>query len=133
MVKLPPAPPLVRGTRGRSFSPPPCTPDETPGTPRRLQRMKGAAQDELRRIPGVGVSIAADLRGLGIRAVEDLRGADPQALYDRLCARTGVRVDRCMLYVLRCAVYYASEFPHDPELLKWWSWKDGGAAYQGRG
>lgn len=80
--------------------------------------MKSAARDELRRVPGVGASIAQDLRNLGIQRVKDLRGANPQALYDRLCARMGVHVDRCMLYVLRCAVYYASEFPHDPELLK---------------
>ncbi len=91
---------------------------------------KGAAKDELRCIPGVGATIAQDLRDLGIHRVEDLRGADPQALYDRLCVHQGMHVDRCMLYVLRCAVYYASEFPHDPELLKWWSWKDGGPAFQ---
>jgi hypothetical protein len=95
--------------------------------------MKATARDELRRIPGVGVSIAQDLRDLGIQRVEDLRGADPQALYDRLCVQVGAHVDRCMLYVLRCAVYYASELPHDPELLKWRSWKDGGPAFQRRG
>lgn len=95
--------------------------------------MKANARDELRRIPGVGASIAEDLRSLGIRRIEDLRGADPQALYDRLCELAGSHVDRCMLYVLRCAVYYASEFPHDPELLRWWSWKDGGPAFQRRG
>lgn len=33
-------------------------------------------------------------------------------------------MDRCMLYVFRCAVYYASSEQHDPELLKWWNWKD---------
>jgi hypothetical protein len=33
-------------------------------------------------------------------------------------------VDRCMLNVFRCAVYYASNDIHDPELLKWWNWKD---------
>ncbi|HOV78455.1 MAG TPA: helix-hairpin-helix domain-containing protein [Sedimentisphaerales bacterium] len=32
--------------------------------------------------------------------------------------------DRCMLYVLRYAVYYVSSNDPDPELLKWWSWKD---------
>ena len=90
------------------------------------------APDELRRIPGVGVSIAQDLRGLGITRIDQLRGADPQAMYDRMCEQAGQHIDRCMLYVLRCAVYYASEFPHDPELLKWWSWKDGGVAYERR-
>jgi hypothetical protein len=94
---------------------------------------KAPVRDELRRIPGVGVTIAQDLRDLGIQRVEDLRGADPQALYERLMEQAGVHVDRCMLYVLRCAVYYASEPRHDPELLKWWSWKDGGPAFQRRG
>jgi len=90
-----------------------------------------APKDELRTIPGVGVSIAQDLRSLGITRVEQLRGADPQALYDRLGQLAGAQ-DRCMLYVLRCAVYFASEFPHDPQLLQWWAWKDGGPAYDGR-
>ena len=90
--------------------------------------MPRTVKDELRQIPGVGVSIAQDLRSLGITRVEDLRGADPQALYDRLCAQAGQHIDRCMLYVLRCAVYYASEFPHDPRLLQWWAWKDGNPA-----
>jgi hypothetical protein len=28
-----------------------------------------------------------------------------------------------VLYVFRCAVYYAGHREHDPELLKWWNWK----------
>lgn len=83
-----------------------------------------AARDELRTIPGVGKQIAEDLRGLGIQAVDDLKGEDPEALYVRLCEQTGTRVDRCMLYVFRCAVYFASNQQHHPDLLKWWSWKD---------
>ncbi|HEU4455344.1 MAG TPA: helix-hairpin-helix domain-containing protein [Longimicrobium sp.] len=79
---------------------------------------------ELRRIPGVGASISEDLWNLGIRAVSDLRGRDPGEMYERLCGIQGVRVDPCMLYVFRCAVYFASRDDHDPELLKWWSWKD---------
>ena len=80
--------------------------------------------DALREIPGVGVKIAADMREIGIERVEDLEGRDPQELYDRLCLEKGVSVDRCMLYVFRCAVYYASIDNHDPELLRWWNWKD---------
>ncbi|HET7322373.1 MAG TPA: helix-hairpin-helix domain-containing protein [Longimicrobiaceae bacterium] len=87
--------------------------------------MTTAISKELQRIPGVGPSIAEDLQMLGFRAVEELRGQDPELLYERLCELQGVRIDRCMLYVLRCAVYFASEEEHDPELLKWWSWKDG--------
>ena len=85
---------------------------------------KAAALRELRRIPGVGKSIAEDLWGIGIHRVDELRGRDPEALYEAMCERQGVRIDRCMLYVLRCAVYFASEYPHDPEKLLWWNWKD---------
>jgi hypothetical protein len=91
---------------------------------------RAAALRDFRRIPGVGRTIAEDLWALGLRSVDDLRGGDPEALYERLCELQGVRVDRCMLYVFRCAVYFASRREHDPELLKWWSWKEGGAAFQ---
>jgi hypothetical protein len=80
--------------------------------------------DNLLRIPGVGPSIAADLHRLGIREVAQLRGRKPEALYAELCRAVGHPVDRCVLYVFRCAVYFASEAKHDPELLKWWNWKD---------
>jgi hypothetical protein len=93
---------------------------------------KRAVLREFRRIPGVGPSISEDLWGLGMRSVEDLRGGDPEALYERMCEIQGVRIDRCMLYVLRCAVYYASEYPHDPEKLLWWNWKDPAPARRGR-
>jgi hypothetical protein len=79
---------------------------------------------DLLRIPGIGPSIAADLHRLGIREVAGLRGRNPQLLYDELCREMGCHVDRCVLYVFRCAVYFASESKHDPELLKWWNWKD---------
>jgi len=80
--------------------------------------------NDLQRIPGVGTAIAEDLVGLGITSVADLRGRDPEALYAQLCTQSGQQVDRCMLYVLRCAVYFASHSHHDPEKLKWWHWKD---------
>lgn len=82
------------------------------------------SKDELQRIPGVGQKIAQDFRELGIAAVQDLVGQDPDILYQRLCQLQGMKVDRCMLYVFRCAVYYASTSHPDPELLKWWNWKD---------
>jgi hypothetical protein len=85
---------------------------------------KRAVLREFRRIPGVGPSIAEDLWGLGMRSIDELRDKDPEALYERMCEIQGVRIDRCMLYVLRCAVYYASEYPHDPAKLLWWNWKD---------
>ena len=78
----------------------------------------------LRAIPGVGKVIAEDLLNLGIERVEDLKGRDPEELYTDLCRMQGAVVDRCMLYVFRCAVYFATEPNHDPEKLKWWYWKD---------
>jgi hypothetical protein len=79
---------------------------------------------ELRKIPGVGASIAQDLFELGIRSVADLRGRDPERLYRRRCDQQGQLIDRCLLYVFRCAVYYAETSRPKPELLRWWNWKD---------
>jgi hypothetical protein len=87
--------------------------------------MKTASLVDLSRIPGVGPSIASNLYSLGIRQVADLRGKDPELLYSELCREMGQHVDRCVLYTFRCAVYFASESKYDPELLKWWNWKDG--------
>lgn len=90
----------------------------------RGSREMQSALKELQTIPGVGKSISRDLWDLGIRAVSDLQGRDPEALYLEFCALRGTRVDRCVLYVFRCAVYYSSHRHHDPALLKWWNWKD---------
>jgi hypothetical protein len=81
---------------------------------------------ELMIVPGVGKSIAADLRALGIRRVADLRGKDPERLYERSNRLAGEVQDRCLLYVFRCAVYYAGTEGRrrNPEKLKWWNWKD---------
>jgi hypothetical protein len=78
----------------------------------------------LRTIPGVGPKIAQDLRDLGIRRIGELKFQDPEVLYERFCRLKGHRVDRCLLYVFRCAVYFASQENHDPRLLLWWNWKD---------
>ena len=83
-----------------------------------------AITKELMIIPGVGKNIADDLWNLGIRSVSDLKNRDPEKLYQQLCDFQGMHVDRCMLYVFREAVYFASNEEHDPELLKWWNWKD---------
>ncbi|HXV87227.1 MAG TPA: helix-hairpin-helix domain-containing protein [Gemmatimonadales bacterium] len=80
--------------------------------------------DPLQVIPGVGPSISRDLHDLGIRSVAQLRGRDPEHLYQRINRLRGVRQDRCLLYVFRCAVYYASTRRPNPQLLKWWNWTD---------
>ncbi len=84
--------------------------------------MKGLK--ELQTIPGVGKSLAKDLIDLGYQKVNELKGEDPEIMYQNLMTLRGQHIDRCVLYVFRCAVYYASKSIHKPELLKWWNWKD---------
>lgn len=86
--------------------------------------MSQTAIKELMTIPGVGKSIAQDLIDIGINSVADLKGKIPEQLYVKSCKKAGVQIDRCLLYVYRCAVYYASHKIHKPELLLWWNWKE---------
>ena len=80
--------------------------------------------DDLQTIPGVGPSLAGDLRDLGVTSVAALRNRNPERLYASLNDIRGVRQDPCVLYVFRCAVYFARADKPRPELLKWWTWKD---------
>lgn len=79
---------------------------------------------DLKTIPGIGKSIEIDLNNLGIYSVEELKNKDPEKLYTQLCRKSGAKIDRCVLYVFRCAVYYSRTQNKDPELLKWWNWKN---------
>ena len=81
-------------------------------------------RSSLEVIPGVGPSIAEDLLDLGFSEVEDLREKDPEKMFTVLCELRNQNIDRCVLYVFRCAVYFSRNERHDPELLKWWNWKD---------
>ncbi|MGE5397630.1 MAG: helix-hairpin-helix domain-containing protein [Chitinophagales bacterium] len=87
--------------------------------------------EKLESIPGVGRIIAQYIRSLGFSKVSELKGQDPELLYQRICEYQGCHMDRCLLYVFRCAIYYASHNAHDPELLKWWNWKDSKLNKQG--
>lgn len=79
---------------------------------------------DLQTIPGIGISLSRDLYDQGFRKVSDLNNQDPQKMYERQCELQGIKVDPCVLYTFRCAVYFASNKKHDPKLLKWWNWKD---------
>jgi hypothetical protein len=97
----------------------------------------------LQTLPSIGPRLAEKLLLLGVRSPAGLRGRDPEALYEELQSKLGP-VDRCVLYAFRCAVYAAGhDAEHDPEhgsdrggeqggpdpeLAKWWNWKDGGPA-----
>lgn len=78
----------------------------------------------LQKIPWIGPSLARDLVDLGYRDPTELRGQDPEIMFSDLCELRGHRVDRCVLYTFRCAVYFINNDSHDPDLLKWWNWKD---------
>ncbi len=80
--------------------------------------------EHLQKIPGVGKEISKDLYNIGIHEVSQLKGKNPEELYERLCSYKGLKIDRCVLYVFRCAVYFANEKNPEPEKLKWWNWKD---------
>ncbi len=79
---------------------------------------------DFQTLSGVGPSIAVDLRDLGYAGVEDLVGEDPQRMFDDLCGLRGERIDRCVLYVFRCAVYQAETDRPEEDLKLWWNWKD---------
>ena len=79
----------------------------------------------LRAIPGVGPNMARHLEDLGYRDAASLAGADPEELYARDCALHGGTLDRCVLYVYRCAVYFAETERPEREKCSWWYWKDG--------
>ena len=78
----------------------------------------------LQLIPGVGPKMSQLLSDIGIRRISDLKGKKPKDLYTQICAKQGIQVDRCVLYVCRSSVYFSeTEYP-DPAKLKWWYWKD---------
>ena len=83
-----------------------------------------STQQKFQRVPGVGPSIGADLVDLGVQGLDDLAGRCPEALYRDLIDLRQAHIDRCVLYVFRCAVYFAKTANPDAEKLKWWRWKD---------
>jgi hypothetical protein len=89
-----------------------------------MKTLKDEQIKALTVIPGVGKSIANDLYNIGIRSLSDLHGADPEQLFERSNEQAGCVQDRCLLYVFRCAVYYVGTNNPEPELLKWWNWKE---------
>lgn len=89
-----------------------------------MRKEKTTSASDLQTIPGVGPSIAQDLLDVGFRRVSDLRRKNPDAIYEAVCALRGQPQDRCLLYIFRCAVYYATTRQPNPEKLKWWNWKD---------
>jgi hypothetical protein len=80
---------------------------------------------QLQTIPGVGKSIALDLWNIDIKSIDDLKGKSPEKMFLQSNNLVGMVQDRCLLYVFRCAVYFAETdvYQRDKEKLKWWNWK----------
>ncbi|MBY4597970.1 helix-hairpin-helix domain-containing protein [bacterium BD-1] len=73
---------------------------------------------KLTDLPNVGAATAADLRLLGINKPGDLVGKSPYALYDSLCAITGVRHNPCVIDVfISVTRFMAGEDPRP-----WWAY-----------
>ena len=85
---------------------------------------KPADSTDLCSLPSIGPSLARDLRSLGFQTPSDLRGQDPEKMFAELCEMRGQAIDRCVLYSFRCAVHAVDAPDDDPELRKWWNWKD---------
>lgn len=79
---------------------------------------------KLEVLPGMNQNLAKDLIALGITQISDLKNRDPEELYNTSNKIAGQVQDRSLLYILRCAVYYASVQKRDPRKLDWHYWKD---------
>ena len=71
-------------------------------------------------IPNIGKSIAKELRLIGIEHPKQLVGKSPFELYDRLCHKTGKRVDPCVIDVFMAAV----DFMEGGEPKPWWKFTE---------
>lgn len=74
-------------------------------------------------LPGIGPRIGRYMNDIGIYRVGDLKGQNAEELYQRNNMMRGFEDDPCFLYVFRMAIYFAENDVHDPEKLKWWTWR----------
>ncbi|AHI57186.1 helix-hairpin-helix domain-containing protein [Listeria ivanovii] len=81
---------------------------------------------DLIKLPGIGKKMVVMLNEIGVKEIADLKGKDPLKLYEATCEKRAERMDPCVLYTYRCAVYVAetAQDKQQPELRKWWNWKD---------
>lgn len=86
-----------------------------------MKKVSSAAQAcHLQQIPNIGPALAADLQQCGIHTPDELRGQNPYALYERLCRRTGVRHDPCVIDTFIAAVRFMEGAPPTP----WWHYTE---------
>jgi hypothetical protein len=78
-------------------------------------------RDRVRRLtdlPNVGPAMSSDFELLGIRTPQQLRRKDPLELYQRLCRKTGVRQDPCVLDIFISVTRFVDGEPPRP----WWTY-----------
>jgi len=78
-------------------------------------------RDNIRKLtdlPNIGKASAADLELLGIVKPSDLVGQDPYKMYERLCIKTGVRHDPCVIDVF----ISVTSFINGDEPKVWWDY-----------
>lgn len=79
---------------------------------------------DLRNVPGVGAKTEQTLIALGYDSLAALREADPDELYRKACFLENEQMDKCALYVFRCAVSYAKDPAPNPNEYCWWYFTD---------
>ena len=75
----------------------------------------------LGQIPNIGPAMVKDFELLGIRAPGDLKKQDAFKLYQKLCKKTGVRHDPCVLDTFLAAV----DFMNGAAARAWWEYTEG--------
>lgn len=85
--------------------------------PNKVERAKVVALTEL---PHIGKAGAADLRLLGIHEPQQWVGKCPFAMYEQLCALTGMRHDPCVIDVFMSV----TRFMAGEEARPWWAYTE---------
>jgi len=70
----------------------------------------------LDELPNIGKAMSRDLQLIGINHPKMLIGKKPFELYDALCARSGKRIDPCVIDIFMSVIYFMEG--GDP--LPWW-------------
>lgn len=60
----------------------------------------------LQELPNIGKAMAGDLRLIGIDSPKELIGKNPFELYDKLCLKSGMRHDPCVIDVFMSVVRF---------------------------
>ncbi len=85
-----------------------------------LHEIERSDIQRLEQIINVGSATADDFRSIGIAKPQQLIGQDPWDLYVRLCCKSQVLQDPCVLDVLMSVV----EFMNGKPPKKWWKFTD---------